>query len=117
MAKLSPRLAHAVFGPWLAPRPNSNDGDSFGLLAGLNPLNDPPRAQGSAYDGGWEGYLQRALRQALNPRIPNRYSQVYCGGDGNGGEGELTSRRAGLEKAPQSTHDPPTSSYRSSDAA
>src|SRR5262249_13501878 len=45
MDKLYPRLAHAVFDPWLAPRPNSNDGDGFGLLAGLNPLNDPPRGQ------------------------------------------------------------------------
>jgi hypothetical protein len=117
MDKLYPRLAHAVFDPWLAPRPNSNDGDSFGLLASLNPLNDPPRAQGSAYDGGWEGYLQRALRQALNPRIPNHYSQVYCGGDGNGGKGNLTSCRAALKNALQSTIDQLTSIYGSSDPA
>src|SRR5439155_250826 len=103
MDKLYPRVVHAVFDPWLAPRPNSNDGDSFGLLAGLNPLNDPPRAQGSAYDGGWEGYVQRALRQALNPRIRNGYSQVYCGGDGNGGKGSLASCRTALKTALQST--------------
>jgi len=117
MDKLYPRLAHAVFDPWLAPRPNSNDGDSFGLLAGLNPLNDPPRAQGSAYDGGWEGYLQRALRQALNPRIRNRYSQAYCGGDGNGGSGNLASCRAALKSALQSTIDRLTTLYGSSDPA
>src|SRR5262249_59123897 len=87
---------------------------SFGLLAGLNPLNDPPRAQGSAYDGGWEGYLQRALRQVLNPRIPNRYSQVYCGGS-NGQGGNLASCRAALQSALQSTIDQLTSIYGSSD--
>ncbi len=117
MDKLYPRVVHAVFDPWLAPRPNSNDGDSFGLLTGLNPLNDPPRAQGSAYDGGWEGYLQRALRQALNPRIRNRYSQAYCGGDGNGGSGNLASCRAALKSALQSTIDRLTSLYGSSDPA
>ena len=116
MDKLYPRLAHAVFDPWLAPRPNSNDGDSFGMLAGLNPLNDPPRAQGSAYDGGWEGYLQRALRQALNPRIPNGYSQVYCGG-ANGRGGNLASCRAALKSALQTTIDQLTSIYGSSDPA
>src|SRR5439155_6277320 len=100
----------------LAPRPNSSDRDSFGLLAGLNPLNDPPRAQGSAYDGGWEGYLQRALRQALNPRIPNGYSQVYCGGR-NGRGGNLASCRAALKSALQSTIDQLTSLYGSSDPA
>jgi len=115
MDKLYPRVVHAVFDPWLAPRPNSNDGDSFGLLAGLNPLNDPPRAQGSAYDGGWEGYVQRALRQALNPRIRNGYSQVYCGGDGNGGKGSLASCRTALKTALQSTIDQLARLYGSSD--
>ena len=117
MDKLYSRLAHAVFDPWLAPRPHSSDADSFGQLAGLNPLNDPPRAQGSAYDGGWEGYLQRALRQALNPAIPNGYSQVYCGGDGNGGNGNLGSCQAALQHALQSTIDQLTSIYGSSDPA
>src|SRR2546422_8004655 len=30
---------------------------------------------GSAYDGGWEGYLQRSLRQAVNPAIASGYSR------------------------------------------
>src|SRR3989441_5546757 len=115
MAKLSPRLAHAVFGPWLAPRPNSNDGDSFGLLAGINPLNDPPRAQGSAYDGGWEGYLQRSLLQAVNPSIASGYSQVYCGGDGSGASGSLPSCQASVKSALDAAIAKLTSIYGSSD--
>jgi hypothetical protein len=99
MDKLYPRLAHAVFDPWLSPRSGSVDADSFAQLTGILPLNDIPRAQGSAYDGGWEGYLQRSLLQALNPRISNGYSQVYCGGTSSGGNGSLASCRAALKSA------------------
>ena len=86
------------------------------MLAGLNPINVPPRAEGAAYDGGWEGYLLRALLQVLNPRIPNGYSQVYCGG-ANGRGGNLASCRAALKSALQSTIDQLTSIYGSSDPA
>src|SRR6202035_261536 len=80
--KLYARLAHAVFDPWLAPRAGTGEPDTFGQLTALNSLNDLPRAQGSAYDGGWEGYLQRSLQQAVNPAIAHGYSQAYCGGNG-----------------------------------
>jgi acyl-homoserine lactone acylase PvdQ len=100
MDKLYPRVAHAVFDPWLSPRPNTSDADSFGQLNGLNPLlGDLPRAQGSAYDGGWEGYLQRSLLQAVNPSIANSYSQVYCGGNGSPGSGSLASCQEALKHA------------------
>jgi acyl-homoserine lactone acylase PvdQ len=115
MDKLYPRLAHAIFEPWLAPRPKSSDADSFAQLAGINSLNDIPRAQGSAYDGGWEGYLQRSLQQAVNPSLANGYSQVYCGGDGSGGSGSLASCQAALKGALDSTINQLTSLYRSSD--
>lgn len=115
MDKLYPRLAQAVFGPWLSPRPNTGDGDSFAQLVGLNPLNDIPRAQGSAYDGGWEGYLQRALRQAVNPGIANGYSQLYCGGDGSGTGGSLGACQSALKNALDSTIGQLTSIYSSSD--
>jgi hypothetical protein len=115
MDKLYPRLAHAIFDPWLSPRPNSSDADSFAQLTGLNSLNDIPRAQGSAYDGGWEGYLQRSLQQAVNPSLANGYSQVYCGGDGSGGSGSLASCQAALKGALDSTISQLTSLYGSSD--
>jgi acyl-homoserine lactone acylase PvdQ len=115
MDKLYPRLAHAVFGPWLTPAANSGEADSFAQLAGLNPLSDPPRAQGSAYDGGWEGYLQRALQQAVKPGISHGYSQNYCGGDGSGANGDLASCQAALKGALDSTVSQLTSIYGSSD--
>ena len=115
MDKLYPRLAHAVFDPWLAPRANTGEPDSFGQLTGLNGLNDVPRAQGSAYDGGWEGYLQRSLKQAVNPAIGHGYSQAYCGGNGSGGNGDLASCQAALKGALDSTVSQLTSIYGSSD--
>jgi acyl-homoserine lactone acylase PvdQ len=115
MDKLYPRLAHAIFDPWLSPRANTSEPDSFGQLTGLNPLNDLPRAQGSAYDGGWEGYLQRSLQQAVNPAIAHGYSQVYCGGNGSGGNGDLASCRAALKSALDSTISQLTNLYGSSD--
>ena len=114
MDKLYPRLAHAVFDPWLSPRPNSGNEDSFAQLAGIMPLVDLPRAQGSAYDGGWEGYLQRSLLQAVNPTIANGYSQVYCGGSSSGGNGSLASCRTALKGALDSAISQLTSIYGSS---
>jgi len=115
MDKLYPRLASAILGPWLSPRPNTGDADSFAQLAGLNGLNDIPRAQGSAYDGGWEGYLQRSLLQAVNPSIANGYSQAYCGGDGTGGNGSRASCQTALKGALDSTIETLTKLYGSSD--
>jgi acyl-homoserine lactone acylase PvdQ len=115
MDKLYPRLAHAVFDPWLAPRANSGEPDIFSQLTGMQALNDLPRAQGSAYDGGWEGYLQRSLQQAVNPAIAHGYSQAYCGGDGNGANGDLASCQAALKGALDSTINQLTSIYGSGD--
>jgi acyl-homoserine lactone acylase PvdQ len=115
MDKLYPRLAHAVFDPWLAPRAGTGEPDAFGQLTGLVSLNDLPRAQGSAYDGGWEGYLQRSLQQAVNPAVAHGYSQVYCGGNGSGGNGDLASCQAALKSALDSTISQLTNVYGTSD--
>src|SRR5664280_1055147 len=77
--------------------------------------DDCARAQGSAYDGGWEGYLQRSLQQAVNPAIAHGYSQVYCGGNGSGGNGDLASCQAALKSALDSTISQLTSIYGSGD--
>ena len=108
MDALYPRLAHAVFDPWL-------DATQFGLLAGLNALNNPPGPLGSAYDGGWEGYLQRSLRQAVNPAIANGYSQVYCGGAGQGGNGSLSACQTAVQGALQGAIDALAAAYGSAD--
>jgi hypothetical protein len=103
-----------VFDPWLAAPPNTGEPDIFGQLAGMNGLNDLPRAQGSAYDGGWEGYLQRALQQAVHPALVHGYSQAYCGGNGSGGSGDLSSCQAALKGALDSTITQLTNIYGSS---
>jgi acyl-homoserine lactone acylase PvdQ len=97
-----PRLAHAVFDPWL-------DAGQFSRLEALNPLNNPPGPVGSAYDGGWEGYLQRALRQAVDPLIANGYSESYCGA------GSLVTCRTALQATLQSTIDALTAAYGTAD--
>jgi acyl-homoserine lactone acylase PvdQ len=103
MDDLYPRLTHAVFDAWLT-------ASQYGQLAGINPINDVPRAQGSAYDGGWEGYLQRSLQQALGSAT-NPYSQSYCG------NGSLPACQAALTTALQGTIAALTSLYGSSDPA
>jgi acyl-homoserine lactone acylase PvdQ len=102
MDQLYPRLAHAVFDPTLNP-------GQFGQLAGLNSITNPPGANGSAYDGGWEGYLQRALRQAVDPDIAHRYSQNYCG------KGSLGACQSALRSALQGAIDALTATYANPD--
>ena len=75
------------------------------LLRSILPVNNPPGPTGSAYDGGWEGFLQRAFRQAVNPAIANGYSQSYCG----------TGCAARLQAALQATINSLTKAYGSSD--
>jgi hypothetical protein len=102
MDALYPRLAHAIFDPWL-------DSGQFGQLTGIMGLNNPPGPLGSAYDGGWEGYLQRSLRQAVNPAIANPYSQSYCG------SGSLPACQAAVQSALQGALDAITSAYGTAD--
>ena len=97
MDALYPRLTHAIFDPWL-------DSSQYSQLARVNAINDIPRSQGSAYDGGWEGYLQRALLQAIGT-AKHPYSENYCG------QGSLAACQAALQGALQSTIDALTSSY------
>ena len=89
MDELYPRLTHAVFDPWLST-------SQYAQLAGIQSINDLPRAQGSAYDGGWEGYLQRSLQQALGTAA-NPYSQSYCG------SGSLSACQAAVQGALEET--------------
>jgi hypothetical protein len=67
-----PRLLHAVFDPQLA--------DFYGQI----PLgfDDAPSNSnlGSAYQGGWYGYLSKVLRQAAGRRVRGRYHVLRCAG-------------------------------------
>ncbi len=105
MDDLYPRLTHAVFDPWLT-------ASDYSRLSGeILPINDAPGAKGSAYNGGWEGFLQRALRQAVNPAIAAAYSQSYCG------SGSLVACRQALQAALQATIDHLTQAFGNADPA
>jgi hypothetical protein len=103
MDDLYPRLAHAIFDPWF-------DQSQWGLLTGLNGLNNAPGSSGSAYDGGWEGYIQRALLQSIG-QAAHPYSQSYCG------DGNVTACRSALKVALQATIVHLTQVYGSADPA
>jgi hypothetical protein len=69
---------------------------------------------GSAYDesaGGWESYVNTALRQELNPGIADAYSQNYCGSTGGGAQGDVNNCRAALIQALDTTIGQLTSAY------
>ncbi|MHB8512255.1 MAG: penicillin acylase family protein [Actinomycetota bacterium] len=99
MDELYPRIAHAIFDPWL-------DSDQFSMLRGMNSLNNPPGPGGSSYDGGWEGYIQRAMLQSIG-QAGAPYSQSYCG--------DATVCASALQSALQQTIDALSARYGSSD--
>ena len=53
-------------------------GGLLGQLQGRD--NSPRRANGSAYGGGWYGYVEKDLRSLLGRRVRGAYSRRYCGG-------------------------------------
>jgi hypothetical protein len=77
-----PRIARAVMAPVLGPL--------VPQLEKLQPLDDPANNQGSAYDEGWYGYVDKDLRRLLGQPVSGPYSRQYCGG------GALAACRASL---------------------
>ena len=58
-------------------------------------LRRPARPGGSAYFGGWYGYVEKDLRTLLGKRVRGRYSRRYCGGGSlRKGRGFAQRRRA-----------------------
>jgi hypothetical protein len=52
-----------------------------GLLGELRGRDSSPRrSNGSAYGGGWYGYVEKDLRTLLGRPVRGRYSRRYCGG-------------------------------------
>ena len=45
----------------------------------LLPFHDPPGPGGSAFFGGWYGYVEKDLRAVLGKRVRRPYSRRYCG--------------------------------------
>ncbi len=67
-----PKLADAALNPVLGPL--------TGELAKLVTRNQNANPSGSAYAGGWYGYLLKDLRSLLGKPVKGPYSTRYCGG-------------------------------------
>jgi hypothetical protein len=66
-----PRIARAVMSPVLGPLvPN---------LEKLVPIDDPANSQGSSYDSGWYGYIDKDLRSLLGRPVKGLFSRRFCG--------------------------------------
>jgi acyl-homoserine lactone acylase PvdQ len=71
-----------------------------GLLEQLMTRDDSPRtSNGSAYNGGWYGYVDKDLRSLLGEPVRGAYSRRYCG------NGDLSACRASLWAVIQSSAD------------
>jgi acyl-homoserine lactone acylase PvdQ len=68
-----PRIAHAILDPVIGP-------EASALLARLQPPDQPPNSQGSAYEVGWYGYVDKDLRDVAGPPPRGAFSRKYCGG-------------------------------------
>jgi acyl-homoserine lactone acylase PvdQ len=59
-------------------------GETLGPLIGefesIDRPADTPSSVGSAFDGGWEGYVYKDLRSLLGDPVAQPYSRKYCGG-------------------------------------
>jgi acyl-homoserine lactone acylase PvdQ len=67
-----PKLADAVLQPVL--------GTLTDRLAGLMARDDAPGPDGSAYETGWYGYVQKDLSTLLGNTVPGAFANRYCGG-------------------------------------
>ena len=66
-----PKLADAVLRPILGPL--------LPRLAELEPRDDAPDSQGSAYDAGWYSYVHKDLRLLLRRQVKKPFHARYCG--------------------------------------
>jgi acyl-homoserine lactone acylase PvdQ len=66
-----PKLADAVLRPILGPL--------LPRLAELEPRDDGPDNQGSAYDAGWYSYVHKDLRLLLRRQVRKPFHARYCG--------------------------------------
>ena len=67
-----PLIARAVMRPVL--------GALVERLAQLHRISNDANTQGSAYQDGWYGYVEKDLRALLGRPVRSPYSQRYCGG-------------------------------------
>jgi acyl-homoserine lactone acylase PvdQ len=80
-----PRIARAVMSPQLGP--------TLPLLEKLQPIDDPANDQGSSYDDGWYGYVDKDLRSLMGGSVKGKFAEQYCG------HGSLAACRSALWNA------------------
>ncbi len=80
-------IAETVLGPTL--------GELLPEFKSMAAPDNPPSFTGSAFDGGWYGYVYKDLRTILGQSVLQPYSRIYCGG------GDLTACRNSLWSAIQ----------------
>jgi acyl-homoserine lactone acylase PvdQ len=71
LEKLFTPLAEAVLRPVL--------GNLLGEFESLNGADEGPNSQGSAFESGWYGYVDKDLRALLGEKVLQPYSRGYCG--------------------------------------
>ena len=89
--QLSEAVLRPVLGDLAAP------GGLLGQL--IAPDNSPRMSNGSAYGGGWYGYVDKDLRSLLGEPVRGAYSRRYCG------NGDLATCRVSLWAVIQSSAD------------
>ncbi|MEO6391866.1 MAG: penicillin acylase family protein, partial [Pyrinomonadaceae bacterium] len=67
------KIADAVMGPVLGPQLDD--------LASLMSRDNRPSSQGSAYGGGWYGYVEKDLRTIAGLPVTGRFNTRFCGGN------------------------------------
>jgi acyl-homoserine lactone acylase PvdQ len=67
-----PKLADAVMQPVL--------GELTPRLASFRGRGGPPTSGGSAFGGGWYGYIDKDLRTLLGRDVEGKFANRYCGG-------------------------------------
>jgi acyl-homoserine lactone acylase PvdQ len=82
-------IGEAVLGPELGP-------ELLNEFASISSPDNAPSPSGSAYGGGWYGYVNKDLRTELNQPVEAPYSTRYCG------HGKLSRCRESLWAAIQS---------------
>lgn len=65
-------IGEAVLGPVLGPELTNE-------FASIRSPDNAPSPSGSAYGGGWYGYVNKDLRTELNQPVEAPYSTRYCG--------------------------------------
>jgi hypothetical protein len=66
-----PKLADAVMSPVLGPQLNE--------LASLIARDNPSNSQGSSYNSGWYGYVDKDLRTIAGRSVAGRFRTRFCG--------------------------------------